>query len=82
MHDRKLAPAALVGAIVCCGAMALIAGLVGGVALAALGQFTAVSIAGLGAVVLIAWVQDRRRHRHDPGGDTHDRSAQLEGTPR
>jgi membrane protein implicated in regulation of membrane protease activity len=74
--------AALVGAIVCCGAMALIAGLVGGVALVAIGRFTVVSVAGLGVVVLIAWVLDRRRHRHDPGGDTHDRSAQVEGTQR
>lgn len=78
MRDRKLAPAALVGAIVCCGSMALIAGLVGGVALAAIGRFTAVSIAGLGVVVLVAWVLDRRRHRYDPS----DRSAQLEGTQR
>ena len=82
MRERNLAPVALVGAIACCGAMALIAGLVGGVALAAIGQFTAVSIAGLGVVVLIASVLDRRRHRHDPGGDTNDRSAQLEGTQR
>lgn len=82
MRERNLAPVALVGASVCCGAMALIAGLVGGVALAAIGQFTAVSIAGLGVVVLIAWVLDRRRHSHDPSGDTNDRSAQLEGTPR
>ena len=82
MRDRKLAPAALVGAIVCCGAMALLAGLVGGVALAAIGQFTAFSIAGLGVVVVIAWVLDRRRHHHDPSGDTHDRSSQLEGTKR
>lgn len=82
MRDRNLAPAALVGAIVCCGSMALIAGLVGGGALAAIGQFTAVSIAGLGVVVLIAWALDRRRHRHDRGGDTLDRSAQLEGTQR
>lgn len=82
MRERNLAPVALVGAIVCCGAMALIAGLVGGVALAAIGQVTAVSIAGLGVVVLIAWLLDRRRHRHDPSGDTYDRSAQLEGTQR
>lgn len=82
MRNRDLVPAALAGAIVCCGAMALIAGLVGGVALAAIGQFTAVSIAGLGVVVLIAWVLDQRRHRHDAGGDAHDRSAQLDGTQR
>lgn len=82
MRDRNLAPAALVGAIVCCGAMALIAGLVGGVALVAIGRFTVVSVAGLGVVVLIASVLDRRRHRHDPGGDAHDRSAQVEGTQR
>jgi len=82
MRDRNLAPAALVGAIVCCGATALIAGLVGGVALAAIGQLTAVSAAGLGVVVLIAWVLDRRRHRHDPSGDSNDRSAQPEGTQR
>lgn len=82
MRERNLAPVALVGAIVCCGAIALIAGLVGGVALAAIGRFTVDSIAGLGVVVLIAWVLDRRRHRRDPGGDTNDRSAQLEGTQR
>lgn len=82
MRDRDLAPAALVAAIVCCGAMALIAGLVGGVALAVIGRFTAASVAGLGVVVVIAWRFDRRRHRHDRTGDTNDRSAQLEGTSR
>ncbi len=58
MRDRHLAPAALVGAIACCGAMALIAGLVGGVALAAIGRFTVVSVTGLGVVVAI----DRSAH--------------------
>jgi len=82
MRDRDLAPAALVAAIVCCGAMALIAGLVGGVALAVIGRFTAASVAGLGVVVVIAWRLDRRRHRHDRTGATNDRSAQLEGTSR
>ena len=65
MRNRDLVATALVGAIICCGAMALIAGLVGGVALAAIGRFTAVSIVGLGVVVAIAWWLDRRRHRHD-----------------
>ena len=77
MRDRDLASTALVAAIVCCGTTALIAGLVGGVALVAIGRFTAVSVAGLGAVGFVAWRLDRRRHRHDCTGD---RSAQLEGT--
>ena len=62
MRDRDLAPAAAVAAIVCCGGMALVAGLVGGVALAAIGQFTAVTVVGLGLVILIARRLDRRRH--------------------
>lgn len=82
MRERDLAPAALFGAIVCCGAMPLVVGLVGGVALAAIGLFTAVSIAGLGVVVATAWRLDRHRHRHHPSGDTNDRSAHLEGTQR
>ena len=79
MRDRDLAPAALVGAFVCCGAMALVAGAAGGVALAAIGRFTVVSVAGLGVVVTIAWWLDRRRHRHDRTGDTNHRSTHPEG---
>ena len=82
VRDRDLAPAALVGAVVCCGVMALVAGLVGGVALAAIGRFTVVSVAGLGVVVAIAWWLARRRHRHDRTGDTIDRSTHPEGTLR
>ena len=80
MRDRYLAPAALAGALACCGLMALIAGLVGGVALAAIGRCTAVSIAGLGVVVAIAWRVDRRHH--DRTGATNERSAHLAGTQR
>ena len=82
MRDRKLVRAVVPAAIVCCGAMALVAGLVGGVASAAIGRFTAVLVAGLGVVVLVAWVLDRRGHRRDPSGDTNDRSAHLQGTKR
>jgi len=82
VRDRDLAPAALAGAVVCCGMTALVAGLVGGVALAAIGRFTAVSVASLGIVVAIAWWLDRRRHRHDRTDDTNDRSTQPEGTLR
>ena len=82
MRDRNLAPVALLGALACCGTMSLIAGLAGGVALAAIGRFTAVSIAGLSVVVLIAWTLDRRRERDLPGGDAPAPSAQLEETQR
>jgi membrane protein implicated in regulation of membrane protease activity len=82
MRDRDLAPAALVAAFVCCGVTALVAGLVGAVALAAIGRFTMVSVAGLGMVVAIAWWLDRRRHRHDHTGDTSDRSTRPEGALR
>ena len=82
MRDRDLAPAALVGVIACCSVMALVAGLVGGVALAAIGRFTLASVAGLGVVVAIAWWLDRRRHRHDRTDATDDRSTHPEGTLR
>src|SRR3546814_9537050 len=62
MRDRDLAPVAAVATIVCCGGTALAAGLLGGVALAAVGQLTAVTVVGLGLVVLIARRLDRRRH--------------------
>ncbi|MFP5579985.1 MAG: hypothetical protein ACLGIZ_17380 [Acidimicrobiia bacterium] len=65
MGDRKLLPVAVASAIVCCGAMALIVGLVGGVAWTAIGRVTVLSVAGLGLVVAIAWSLDRRRHRPD-----------------
>ena len=78
MRDRNLVPTAVVGAIVCCGAMAVS---VGGFTLAAIGRSTAVSIAGLGAIVAMAWTVDRRRERHDCRG-TIDRSAYREGTLR
>lgn len=79
MRDRDLAPAAVVAAVVCCAATALAAAVVGGVALAAIGRFTAVSVAGLGVVVLVAWRIDRRRHRHDRSADTSDGCAHREG---
>lgn len=82
MGDRNLVPAALVGAMVCCGGSALIAGLVSGVALAAIGQCTVVAAVCLGVVVGIAWVLDRRRHRQDPRCGAHDRSAQPQGAKR
>lgn len=81
MRDRNLVPTAVVGAIVCCGAMAVSVGVVGGFTLAAIGRSTAVSIAGLGAIVAMAWTVDRRRERHDCRG-TIDRSAYREGTLR
>jgi len=62
--------------------MSLVAGLVGGVALAAIGRFTMVSVVGLGVVVAIAWWLDRRRHRHDRIGSTNDRLTHPEGTLR
>ena len=78
MGDRDLVPAALVGAMVCCLAMALIAGFVGGVAVATIGRFTVVSVAGLGVVVAIAWWLDRRRHRHARTRNADDRSPHGE----
>lgn len=77
---RDVVPAALVGAIVCCGAMALVAGLVAGVSLAAVGRFTAGSVAVLGVVVVIAWRLDRRRDRRHHTGDTNDRFGHFEET--
>lgn len=82
MRDRDLAPAVLIGAVVCCGGSALLAGLLGGVALAAIGRSTVVSGVGLGAVVLVAWAVDRRRHRHHRGGDTVERTVDVEGSKR
>lgn len=81
MRDRGLAPVAAVAAIVFCGGSALAAGLVGGVALASVGQFTAV--VGLGLVVLIARRIDRRHHRGAPSDppNTADRSTQDQKTP-
>ena len=79
MRDRDLAPGAVVAVVVCCAATALAAAVVGGVALAAIGRFTAVFVAGLGVVVVIVWRIDRRRHRHDRSADTSDRCAHREG---
>jgi peptidoglycan/LPS O-acetylase OafA/YrhL len=77
MRDRDLAPVAAVAALVCCGGFALAAALVGGVALASVGRFTAVTVVGLGLVVLIAHRLDRRRHRGAPSDppDAADRSS-------
>jgi hypothetical protein len=58
--------------------MSLIAGLFGGVALAAIGRFTVVSVAGLSVVGAVAWRLARHRHRN--GLD--DRPVHLEGTQR
>ena len=84
MRDRDLAPVAAVAAIVCCGGTALAAGLLGGVALAAIGQFTAVTVVGLGLVVLLARRLDRRHHRNAPSEPptTADRSTQDQKAPR
>jgi len=81
MRNRDLAPAAVVGAIVCCGTTALITGAVGGVALATIGRFTAVSVAGLGIVVFMAWRLDRRRRRLGRTAPDTDRAARAEETP-
>jgi len=81
MRDRDLVPVAVVGAIVCCGATALIAGTVGGVALAA-GQLTALSAVGLGLVVFVAWRLDRRRRCLGRTSPETDRSAQVDETRR
>lgn len=78
MRDRVLAPVALADAITCCGVTALIAGLVSGSALATTGRLTAVSVAGLGVIVAIAWWLDRRRHPHARTCDIDNRSAHLE----
>lgn len=75
MGDRKLLPVAVASAIVCCGAMALIVGLVGGVAWTAIGRVTVLSVAGLGLVVAIAWSLDRRRHRPDRTCNSEEGSA-------
>lgn len=84
MRDRDLAPVAAVAAIVCCGGSVLAVGLLGGVALAAVGQFTAVTVVGLGLVVLIARRLDRRHHRDAPSDppNSADRSTQDQTTPR
>jgi membrane protein implicated in regulation of membrane protease activity len=82
VRDRDLLPVAVLSAVVCCGTMALIAALVGGVALAAIGRFTVISAAGLGVVVAIAWWLDRRRHRHDRTRNADGRPAELEGARR
>jgi len=78
MRARDLLPVAVLGAVVCCGTMTLIVGLVGGVALAAIGRFTVLSVAGLGIVVTIAWWLDRRRHRPDPGRTSEEGPAHRE----
>jgi uncharacterized membrane protein YphA (DoxX/SURF4 family) len=78
MRDRALAPAAVVAAIVCGGATALVLGVVGGVALAAVGRFTAAAAVGLSIVVLIAGRLDRHRSNGSP--DRSDRGARAEET--
>jgi hypothetical protein len=80
MRDRDLRSAAVVGAIVCCGTTALLSGLVGGVALAAIGRFTAVTVIGLSIVVLIAWRLDRQHAGRST--DRPDRSTRVEETSR
>jgi len=82
MRDRNLVPAAVVAAIVCCGATALIGGTVGGVALAAIGQLTALSAVGLGVVVFVAWRLDRRRRCLGRTSPETDRSAHVDETRR
>ncbi len=76
MRDRDLRWAAAVGVLVCCGTTALVWGLAGGVALAAVGRFTAVTAIGLGIVVLIAWRLDRRRVSRSADGP--DRPTRVE----
>tara|TARA_R100000935_G_scaffold53712_1_gene81775 strand:+ start:499 stop:741 length:243 start_codon:yes stop_codon:yes gene_type:complete len=80
MRDRALVPAAVIAAIVCCGATALVLGVASGVALAAIGRFTAVTAVGLGIVVLIAWRLDRHRSSGSP--DPADRAWGAEETSR
>ena len=70
MGDRTLGPVVAGAAIVCCGGSALAAGLSGGLALVAFGQLTAVSVLGLGGLVLIARRLDRRRHVQSQGTST------------
>lgn len=77
MRDRDLAPKVLIAAVVCCGGSALLAGVIGGVALAAIGCFTVVSGFGLGAVVSVAWVLDRRRQRPVRNDRSEERTADL-----
>lgn len=78
MSDRDLVPLVAVGAIVCCGTTALVSGLVSGVALAALGRFTAATVVGLGIVVMIAWRLDRRRRSDHGTANTVARSVHCE----
>src|SRR3546814_11342539 len=79
MRDRDLAPVAAVATIVCCGGTALAAGLLGGVALAAVGQLTAVTVVGLGLVVLIARRLDRRRHGGAPSDPPNEADPSTPG---
>lgn len=78
MRDRALVPAAVVAAIVCCGATAIVLGVAGGIALAAIGRLTAAATVGLGVVVLIAWRLDR--HGSSASPDPSDRAARAERT--
>jgi hypothetical protein len=80
MRDRDLLPAASVAAIVCCGATALLLGLVSSVALAAIGRLTAATAVGIGIVMLIAWRRDRHRSSGSP--DPADRALGAEETSR
>lgn len=84
MREGGLAPFAAVAAIVCCGGTALAAGLVGGVAFAAVGQLTAVTAVGVGLVILFARRLDRRHHDREPSEPTNaaDRLTQDRETPR
>lgn len=84
MRDRDLAPVAAVAALVCCGGTALAVGLLGGVALVAVGRFTAVTVVGLGLVVLIARRLDRRHHHGAPSDPPNeaDRPIQDQTAPR
>jgi hypothetical protein len=78
MRDRELTLAAVVGVAVCCGTTVLVAGVAGGVALAAVGQLSAVTLAGLGIVVVVARLD---RHPHGRGADDVDRSGRVVEKP-
>lgn len=65
MRERAFAAGGVTVVAICCGVPALIGGLLGGVAIAAVVRATALALIGLGLVAGVAvFVVRRRRCRH------------------